>query len=338
MSLIKFSKESSAVIKNKQSFFNENLKHLEYVRGVNDLYKKQPTRINCKTCNHALGKPSISVHDVDYAVCDKCGHFNGVYEDTREFAEVIYNSGEGKNYSQNYKNDYLSRVIDIYKPKVEFLCEALALWDVYDVSITDVGCGGGHFVAACEQLNVRCTGYDTNLELIRLGNEMLAENSVEVSELDDIADVIRSVETPVISLVGVLEHLMDPLSALTAFKESRANYLYLQVPLFSFSVLLESANPDVFPRQLNAGHTHLYTRESLSYLQNKFGFSTVGEWWFGTDVVDLFRHLSIKSQVDEGDRKELVESLLGQHIDDLQSVFDRSRNCSGVNLIWSKVD
>lgn len=336
MSLVKFSKESSAVIKNKQSFFNENLKHLEYVRGVNGLYKQQPPRVNCKTCDHPLGKPSISVHGVDYVVCGNCGHLNGVHEDSRDFAEVIYNAAEGKNYSQNYKDDYFNRVVDIYKPKVEFLSEALALQKVSNFSITDVGCGGGHFVAACEQLNISCTGYDTNLELIRLGSEMLTDNRVEVSELDDIADVIRSVETPVVSLIGVLEHLMDPLSALSAFKESKANYLYLQVPLFSFSVLLESANPDVFPRQLNAGHTHLYTRESLSYLQKKLGFKTAGEWWFGTDVVDLFRHLLIKSQVDEDERKGLVHRLLGQHIDDLQSVFDRSRNCSGVNLVWSK--
>jgi hypothetical protein len=334
--LIKFSKPSTAVIKNKKSFFDENEKHLAYVRGVNNLYTSQPPRKFCKTCGSPLNAATINIQDVQYAICGTCGHFNGLHQDTHDFAKVVYTAGHGENYSKNYKSDYMARVVDIYKPKVEFLGEALAEDGVTNFAISDVGCGGGHFVAACEQLQIRCVGYDTNAELIRLGSEMLSENSVQVSELEDITDVIRSVNTPVLSLIGVLEHLMNPLEALMAFKESDAKYLYLQVPLFSFSVLLESANKDIFPRQLNAGHTHLYTRQSLEYLKNRFQFKTVGEWWFGTDMVDLFRHLSIKASVDEESRNELIWKLLGSHIDDLQSVLDRTKNCSGVNLIWSK--
>jgi hypothetical protein len=35
MAVVRFSKPSVAVIKNKTSFFNENDKHLSYVREVN---------------------------------------------------------------------------------------------------------------------------------------------------------------------------------------------------------------------------------------------------------------------------------------------------------------
>ena len=39
-------------------------------------------------------------------------------------------------------------------------------------------------------------------------------------------------------------------------------------PLFSFAAIQESMHDDVFPRQLNAGHTHLYTNESIDFLMN----------------------------------------------------------------------
>ena len=48
MTIVKFSKPSVAVIRNKTSFFEENEKHLNHVRNVNNFYKKQPPRIIAK--------------------------------------------------------------------------------------------------------------------------------------------------------------------------------------------------------------------------------------------------------------------------------------------------
>lgn len=44
-----------------------------------------------------------------------------------------------------------------------------------------------------------------------------------------------------------------------------------------------------FNRQLSGGHTHLYSKESINYFCKEFGFNIVGEWYFGTDVLDQFR-------------------------------------------------
>jgi hypothetical protein len=67
--------------------------------------------------------------------------------------------------------------------------------------------------------------------------------------------------------------------------------LYLQVPLLRLGVLLEHAIQKVFARQLNDGHTHLDTKESLNHLSKEFGLQTLADWWFGTDIVDLYRQL-----------------------------------------------
>ena len=41
-------------------------------------------------------------------------------------------------------------------------------------------------------------------------------------------------------------------------------------------------------------HTHVFTDQSIRYMAKKYKFKIISEWWFGTDIVDLFRNLSIE--------------------------------------------
>lgn len=336
MAITKFTKPSIAVIKNKTSFFEENERHLNHVKDVNNFYKTQPPRNHCKTCSEELREIDLVIHEVPYSLCSNCNHLNGRHEDTKEFAEFLYADSGGEDYSKNYLNNYDARVLDIYTPKAEFLKEVLANNNINIFSVTDIGCGGGHFVKACENLDIEAVGYDVNKELIDLGSEIMKKNKIIYKDLDLINDLIKVTNTEVLSLIGVLEHLMDPLGALHAFKESEANYLYLQVPLFSFAALQESMHDDVFPRQLNAGHTHLYTKESIDFLCNKFTLEIAGEWWFGTDMVDLFRHLNIKVQGKSDIKAEIIQNYFGNYIDEFQKILDEKRVCSGVNMVLKK--
>jgi SAM-dependent methyltransferase len=335
--IVKYSKASIAVIKNKSSFFEENLKHLNHVRKVNNFYREQPPRNSCKTCEQQLGEVDLLIHDIPYSLCKNCNHFNGRHEDTKEFANFLYSDSGGEDYSKNYLNNYNDRVNDIYIPKARFLKEVLDNYQELNFSVTDVGCGGGHFVKACEIEGIMATGYDVNKELISLGSTKLNENKIFYKNLDLINELIQETDTEVLSLVGVLEHLMDPLGALQAFQKSKANYLYLQVPLFSFAAIQESMHDSVFPRQLNAGHTHLYTNESIDFLCKKFNLMKAGEWWFGTDVVDLFRHLHILVQGETNKKNIIIQNFFGEYIDDIQKVFDRNKKCSGVNMVLRKI-
>ena len=334
-SLIKFSKASSAVIKNKSSFFNENEKLLKKVQKINTLYLEQPIRTNCKTCSKEIIQTDLTIHEIPYSLCLECGHFNGLHQDTEEFANFLYSDDDGQNYSANYKEDYFNRVSDIYEPKVKFLSECmLSIENINKFDVTDIGCGGGHFVKALENLKIPAIGYDTNRSLIDFGSKMLLVNKIELIKFDRIYDQIRNSNSRVLSLVGVLEHLIDPIKAINAFNQSDSKYLYLQVPLFSFSALLESIHPSVFPRQLNSGHTHLYTEQSINYICNKHNLSIIGEWWFGTDMVDLYRHIQVMGSTSS--TKDITTSLLGGLIDELQSVFDNKKLCSGVNMVIKK--
>lgn len=334
----KFSKPSVAVITNKTSFFKENAKHLSYVRGVNELYIRQPQRAKCKNCDKPLSGADFTSHNVSYVVCGVCSHLNGIHDDTEEFSNFLYKEDDGEEYAENYISFYDSKVLDIYIPKVEFMLDVLGRHaNITNLSVLDVGCGGGHFIKACDEKNVEAWGVEANLKLVTFGNKKLGKIKIESCSLNDFERLILESDHDVIGLIGVLEHLRYPRHAMKAFRDSKAKWMYLQVPLFSFSVFLEHLNQDVFPRQLNAGHTHLYTKESIAYLCNEFDIKIIGEWWFGTDMVDLLRQLIVKSKFDTDEKKSsLIEKYVGSMVDELQHVLDINKLCSGVNLILSK--
>lgn len=334
----KFSKPSIAVIKNKKSFFEENSKHLNYVLNVNEIYIKQDRRNNCKNCDAPISGIDFISHKVPYVICNTCNHLNGTHEDSLEFSEFLYIEDGGVNYKENYLNSYDARVKDIYIPKVEFMLEVLSGdIDLNKFSVLDIGCGGGHFVKACLERKINAIGVEPNLSLVELGAEKLGINRIQPCNLNDIENIIRNSNEDLISMIGVLEHIRYPRAAVAAFKDSNARYMYLQVPLFSLSVLLEHINQEVFPRQLNAGHTHLYTKESLAHLFKEFDIKVMGEWWFGTDVVDFFRQVLVKSKPINKEKMDYVfNKYLGAMIDELQQVLDSKKLCSGVNMILTK--
>ena len=124
---------------------------------------------------------------------------------------------------------------------------------------------------------------------------------------------------------------------LNAFKKSKAKYLYISVPTFSLSVFLENSFNGVFPRQLSGGHTHLYTEESITFLAKKYNLSIIGEWWFGTDIADLYRSLINAGKIlDKKVYLKEINKKLFSVLDDLQSVLDKNKICSEVHLVFKK--
>lgn len=336
--ILKYSKPSAALLSAKKAFFTDNAALLKNALKINMVYSKQPRRTKCKNCDEKIGGSEFSSHGIPYVICKNCNHLNGGYEDTQEFVNSLYQEEGGSNYKKNYLDNYDSRVEGIYLPKVEFMHEVLTEIDCGDNnSVLDIGCGGGHFVKACEIKGIPAHGYDPSEELIELGTTKMLTNTVSVIGVDEFDNIIKTADSLVISMIGVLEHVRHPNKALEAFTKSKARFLYLSLPLFSFSALLEHSNQSVFPRQLSGGHTHLYTKESIEFFSKKFGLETVAEWWFGTDIVDLFRHLSVRSNPDDEDEMaKYVWNYFGCAIDQLQNILDRQKLSSEVHIMFKK--
>ena len=89
--IIKFSKSYNNIIKVKSDFYNNNISNLKNAIKINNLYKKQPLRKYCKNCGSTKIKLFIKNFKIPYKICSSCGHLNGAYQDTNNFAKKIYN-------------------------------------------------------------------------------------------------------------------------------------------------------------------------------------------------------------------------------------------------------
>lgn len=346
----KYGKSLGGLLRFKGGMFEENSAHLEAALASARLYVSQPRRERCKICGERLaGEPYFTKHGVPYALCASCGHLNGMHEDTDDFLDRLYVRDGGKNYAANYLSqhgeEYLSRVREIYSPKAAFLLDALRHegCDPSHLSYLDLGAGAGYFVGALALAGIAgAQGVEVSESQVNLGCGMFQHLGIEGASLrrislDELPGLVRQTSADVLSMIGVLEHLQNPGEVLQAIKENpRVRYLIISVPLFSLSVMIEAAFPQVFPRHLSGGHTHLFTQASLAWMAQRYGLETVAEWWFGTDTMDVFRSLMVTLQ-GNGETKNLAPACaqqMAEVMDELQLCLDRRHLSSEVHLVY----
>ena len=341
MTIKKFSKKLADIYKIKSNFYYQNNKLLQNEIIINKRYKKQPLRDNCKNCNYKSTKKTFLSFGIDYFVCSKCSHLNGIYSDSKIFCDWLYSEKKTDNYN-NKKfytlKDFDKRVNNIYLPKAKFLIKVLNK----NINIIDVGAGAGHFAKALEILNINCIGIEPSKYLASLGNSKLKKNtllnlSLDEMEKDFFNHYISGNKEYVLSLIGVLEHLQDINSLIVKFLKSKIKYLYISVPIFSLSTFIENVFNKVYPRQLSGAHTHLYTKESLQFFAQKYNLKIIGEWWFGQDFIDLYRSILLSSKShDRKKYKYLLDKNLFSVIDKLQNILDKNMICSEAHIIFKK--
>ena len=336
-----YSKNSGFYLDTKIDFFLNNHALIERAKTQNALYKMQPEKVRCKICETPLQNTiDLAQHGVEYKFCRDCGHLNGVHEDTRQFVEQLYIAGGGEDYSKNYIDaNFLKRCEDIYFPKIDFLISTIPS---ADKSILDIGCGSGFFVYCALKRGIKATGIDVGTEMIEYGNDQI-DHLMKVRPLgacqeSEFSELISSATATIISAIGVIEHLREPHKFFSAFKSSKAQYLYYSVPMFSLSVILENAFPNVFPRQLSGGHTHLFTESSIRRMNDMIGVGSIAEWRFGTDLMDLYRslYMTLVSNFCSDHLIEHFENGFRSGIDDLQTVLDKRHFCSEIHVLTSK--
>jgi hypothetical protein len=182
-------------------------------------------------------------------------------------------------------------------------------------------------------------GYEVSEAQLRLARGMIADAHFQQHSLDGIVTLAERIEARVISMIGVLEHLRNPREVLAALQRNRhVEYLYISVPMFSPTVYLEAVFPNVFHRQLGAGHTHLYTESSLAWICKEFGLESIGEWWFGTDMVDLMRDIQVTlgANAETAQLTDRWQETFIPLVDAMQLQIDRQRQSSEVHMVLRK--
>lgn len=346
--VLEYSKSSKFYRTQQKDFFESNEGLLKKAIEENQLYKNQQNRVCCKICMQELSiQTDFHQHNIDYIFCNQCSHLNGKYEDTKSFAESLYEAENGSNYLINFvKDNFLQRTKDIYAPKVDFLLRnhpppSLPLSQKNYV--LDVGCGPGYFVYELLRRDISASGIDIGKMAVEYGNNHIYNHFRKktlkfVSENSFYEEIIES-DADVISAMGVIEHLREPYKFFNAFKKSKSEFLYYSVPMFSFSAILENVFKGVFPRQLSGGHTHLFTESSIKKMNEIIGVKSLAEWRFGTDAMDLYRNVLVSHQLNNSSKKTInyLNNGLLEVIDDIQKIFDEHHFCSEIHVLASKI-
>ena len=162
---------------------------------------------------------------------------------------------------------------------------------------------------------------------------------------EDIDAILRSEHRDPFGVLGmhVITYNDQPAIAVrAAFVDVKESFVYVpdEDKLYPMTRVddtgfFETVFPEVMPRNLTGGHTHLYTESSIEYFCSEFGFESMAEWWFGTDMVDLYRSILVILERSPSTRP-LAESWAIRFkslIDDIQSAMDKNRESSEVHML-----
>ena len=342
--ILKYGKLSQSIISFKEAFFKDNDKLKIKADEVNKFYSQQPERFNCKNCDHLLENTSFKNQYIKYSICENCGHLSGMHEDTDLFCSKIYTDNKGADYAEMYNSkgaeDYNKRVKSIYIPKAQFMFDSLVELghEPNKFKYADFGAGTGYFLSALKSINLNnIMGFEPSESQVSLGNKLIGKDLLEQINLKDTVLKIKKIDTDVVTLIGVLEHVNNPREILAAISANKKiKYLYISVPLFSPTVFFEMILPGVMKRHLTGAHTHLYTESSLRYMAKEFDLDIVASWWFGLDMVDLFRSVSVSLEKNQDTKQMslLWEELFSPVIDNLQLCLDQKHMSSEVHMMF----
>ena len=343
--IVRYGKESAGYLKTKQLFYDLaiNASYIAERERLDRLYLRQPRRTACKNCDGPLSEVSFTLIGVDFLICPRCGHLNGAHEDTREYCEAVYTEADHSTeiYGDKDVDAYMSRSDTIYRPKVEFMLEALRDDGIDPTTLryADLGAGSGHLVAAMLRSGLEAVeGFEVSPAQVSLANDMCGREVLHRVDLDETVALASRLKADVVTMVFSLEHFEQPREIMRALKANPSvRYIFLALPMFSPGTITEISFSRVMTRQLGLGHTHLYTVSSLEWLIGEHGLRTIGEWWFGSDIFDLHRSVAVTLK-QAGTMDALVErwsEMILPSLDEMQASIDRRKLSSESHLMLS---
>jgi hypothetical protein len=338
-SVDRYGKPLGNLMQFKSDFFEKNEAMLAMADGMGDVLRRQPKREKCKMCGGKLGEPLFTSHNIGYILCPACGHLSSEFEDTNEFANKVYIEDDYlKNYSESDRTAYEKRLETIYIPKAQYLADCLKEEGIETVQLLDIGAGSGYFVQAAINLGMQAEGIEISESQVRFANMMSGKENLKVVPSEHISEYIRNTKANVLSAIGVFEHIItlsDTLEAISA--NPNIQYVYLSVPMFSFSCAFEASHQKCYNRHTGGTHTHLFSQESLKYMADKMNFDVAYQWKFGSDAMDLYRMICVSlEQNGNPEFKDYFAEKFVPLLDDIQLLFDKSDFASEVHMVMKR--
>ena len=229
----------------------------------------------------------------------------------------------------------------IYNPKAEFLKKNFKNHNA--IKVLDIGAGSGYFVSSLLDKNFKdAHGLEVSKNQVKFGKnifKLTKKNSKKLQQasFDSIIQKVNKTDFNCISLIGVLEHMVNMSAIMKAIKKNKKiKFLYVLLPMSSFICVVENLFPHVFNRHLGGGHTHLFSEKSLKKFMEKYDFIEHSSWWFGTDIHDLYRSIIIDTNKKKFTPLNKITYLIKEVIDNLQIQLDKKKLSSEVHMLLKR--
>jgi SAM-dependent methyltransferase len=349
MAIVKRGKPLGDVVWFHDSFESQESEYIYRQLCTENSYLNGQPRKLCILCHEEVSEnSSFFLRDVRYARCSYCGHINGMHEISSSFLEFAYTQenldDSSKTYAKEFtegkmSQDFLEVVRRIYLPKVKFLQEALRTSNgknSNNLKILDFGCGSGHFVSALNLSGfTHVIGVDALAIAVDEANTHGLADKVKLVELDSEYTILKNSELDVVTMMCVLPHLENPTKAIESMLEGGVRYTFQKIPMWSIGSILDVSFPAHRSRVIGADHTNLFTWESIEWLENKYGLKRIGSWSFGSDALDLMRH--VRRSLTESASPDFVSwntRYIERVLEPMQESIDLCDLSSELHVVW----
>ena len=172
---------------------------------------------------------------IDYILCKFCGHFNGIYQDTKYLSKKFYQDSEAKKYSKIYLEK--EKKITIKELKIFIYLRLNFCFKIFknlkikknDIlnkfNFIDIGCGSGYFLSSLRKLKIKNTkGYDPSKQMVNYGNFVNKFNYLNFLNHEKTIDIIKNIDEKkktCISMIGSMEHIYNQNDILREIKKKK---------------------------------------------------------------------------------------------------------------------
>lgn len=343
----KYGKPADGILDYQEYLISEIDEHIKNEQKYEMRYKDLKKRKTCIVCNEKIESIDFTRNSISFSFCCCCGHLNGHHVLEESLADDIYTvqSDTEIKYDKYYiqeKNKFDAAVHDIYEPKAKFLADSLneinAKSAFKKIKILDFGTGSGHMVKALQNVGfLNVAGIDPMSSTIEFGKKVMGIENLSRIQTSHSIDYLQATDAQIVSMICTLPHVTDPNAVLNAMQQnSKIEYTYQKLPMFSLGAILDISHPEINSRVISGTHTHLYTEESLKFIENKFQLERVSEWRFGADILDIYRNLQVslnKKEVSLSFSQKFAEAFIPL-IDALQLTLDKHNFASEIHILW----
>lgn len=226
----------------------------------------------CIVCGKNQEK-QFTYKDFHYYKCLRCGHVTTYPFPTRDEMEKHY---QKKFKEGNYRlaQEFAQEYKVVYRQFVHLLKKALKKENknTKRIKVLDVGCFTGDFLVLMKEVGADVYGLELQDDAVKIANKKLHGR---VKTADVMTDVFPTVRFDVITLLGIVEHVTDPMKLIKRSTEllKRGGVLMVQTP--NSSSVLSRLTKQLWPPYAPVEHIHLFSKDSLTKALQQYGYTNI---------------------------------------------------------------